>query len=77
MTRATGTGILDDFSHSTRLVESGRREKVERFRPMKVGEDVETYFSPFEAHMTTYRAEKRNGLSTLPHCLKHNPTVST
>ena len=57
-TRATGAGILDDFSHSTRLVESRRREKVERFRPMKVDEDVETYFSSFEAHMTTYRAEK-------------------
>ena len=57
-TRATGARILDDFSHSTRLVESGRREKVERFRLMKVDEDVETYFSSFEAHMTTYRAEE-------------------
>ena len=40
-TRATGAGKLDDSSHSTRLVERGK-EKVERFRPMKVDEDVET-----------------------------------
>ena len=59
-TRVTGAGILEDSSPFIQPVEGGIREKVERFRPMKADEDVETYFSSFEACMITYRAKRED-----------------
>ena len=44
---------------------------------MKADEDVETHFSSFEAHMTTYRAKREDWTKYLLHYLNRNQTEST
>ena len=52
-TTRSGSRRTDDTTGSVLGTESGRREKVAKFRRMAPGEEVETYFSSFEAHMST------------------------
>ena len=75
-TRVTRAGILEDSSPFIQPFEGGIREKVERFRPMKADEDVETYLSSFEVHMTTYREKREDWTKCRLHYLNRNQTES-